>query len=120
MIAFVAFFIFCVFVEIAAISYCLHLQQKFGLLFRLAIFSQIGLPIAVFLFFIFWNLLDPPSHGLEPLSGAAFERSFTFIASVFWAIVFSVFVAAIAGTYRILEHRFLLKNTAEQDAAANP
>jgi hypothetical protein len=97
--------IVCIVVELAVVIYCLYFKVKLGFFFGLALLSQVGLPVAVIIFLEIWDIIDPPTYGVEPFAGEAVSRQFDALGLLFWAIVLPILISGISGICRIVCHR---------------
>lgn len=84
--------------ELSGIIRCAINGIPIGRSFGIAILAQFALPFLLFALFFLWCFVSPPTHGVEPLAGEAFERGFDFIAAVFW---FEFLAAVVAGWFGV-------------------
>ena len=87
-------------IEIAAIVRCATRDIPFTRAFVFSISAQVALPFLIIALFALWDFVSPPSHGVEPLAGEAFARSWLFIGVVFWAEVAAMLAAVSFGVSR--------------------
>jgi len=86
--------------EFAAVMRCAIYGIPFGRGFGCSIFAQVALPVLLFALFAIWGFVSPPTHGVEPLAGEAWERGWVFIGSVFWLEFFATLTAGSLGVAR--------------------
>ena len=79
--------------EFVGVIRCVIYGIPFGCGFGFSILAQVVLPVLLFALFSIWGFVSPPSHGVEPLAGEAWERSWTFIYSVFWLEILATLIA---------------------------
>ena len=84
---------FALLIELVAFMRCATHGIPFSRGFALSASAQFALPVLVLAVFALWNLVSPPSHGVEPLAGEAFARSWLCMGVVFWAEVAATLAA---------------------------
>ena len=88
--------------EFGAVMRCAIYGIPFGRGLGCSILTQVSLPVVLFAGFYIWGLVSPPTHGVEPLAGEAWERGWFFIGSVVCLEFFATLIAGSLGVMRFL------------------